>query len=152
MEIRRANLEDAKELNWLLTLLIRDEKQYDANINEEFVVANMYENYIDDTTRCILVAEEKHKILGYLYGYKRENDITIHLQEAKLDALYVKEEYRKQHIADALILEFKKWVKEQNISFVDVGVCSLNTKAKKLYSKHKFLTIKEELRCEINKD
>lgn len=152
MEIRRANLEDAKELNWLLTLLIQDEKQYDANINEEFVVTNMYENYIDDTTRCILVAEENHKILGYLYGYRKENDITIHLQEAKLDALYVKKECRNQHIADALIIEFKKWVKEQNIQFVDVGVCSLNTKAKKLYSKHQFLTIKEELRCEINKD
>lgn len=110
---------------------------------------DVYENYIEDTTRCILVAEENHKILGYLYGYRKENDITIHLQEAKLDALYVKEEYRNQHIADALIIEFKKWVKDQNISFVDVGVCSLNTKAKKLYSKHQFLTIKEELRCEI---
>lgn len=149
MEIRNAKLEDAKELNWLLTLLIRDENQYDANIDEKFVVTNMYENYIEDRNRCILVAEKNHEIVGYLYGYKKGNDNTIHLQEAKLDALYVKEEHRNQHIADALIIEFKKWVKEQNISFVDVGVCSLNKKAKKLYSKHHFLTIKEELRCEI---
>lgn len=63
--------------------------------------------------------------------------------------MYVKEEFRNQHIADALILEFKKWVKEQNIQFVDVGVCSLNTKAKKLYNKHHFISLKEELRCEI---
>ena len=149
MIIRRATIKDVKELNNLLTLLIRDEKQYDENINEEFVVTNMYENYIEDTTRCILVAEDNQTILGYLYGYSKENDIIIHSQEAKLDALYVKEEFRNQHIADALILEFKKWVKEQNIQFVDVGVCSLNTKAKNLYNKHNFISIKEELICEI---
>lgn len=149
MKIRRATIKDVKELNNLLTLLIRDEKQYDENINEEFVVTNMYENFIENTSRCILVAEDNQTILGYLYGYRKENDIIIHSQEAKLDALYVKEEFRNQHIADALILEFKKWVKEQNIQFVDVGVCSLNTKAKKLYNKHHFIPLKEELRCEI---
>lgn len=149
MKIRKANLKDAKELNWLLTLLIRDEKQYDANINEEFVVTNMYENYIEDTSRCILVAEDNNKILGYLYGFIEENDITISLKEAKLDALYVKEEYRNQHIADELIIEFKKWVKEHNIQFVNVGVCTLNTKAKRLYAKHHFLTVKEELKFEV---
>lgn len=63
MIIRRATIKDVKELNNLLTLLIRDEKQYDENINEEFVVTNMYENYIEDTTRCILVAEDNQQFL-----------------------------------------------------------------------------------------
>lgn len=139
MIIRKAKMEDAKELNLLLTLLIRDEKQYDKNINEEFVVTNMYENYMEDKNKCILVAEEKQEIVGYLYGFIKENDVTICLQEARLDALYVKEEYRRRKIANALILEFKKWVNNYNIKIIEVNVWSKNEKAKNLYAKHNFI-------------
>ncbi len=36
--IRKAVLEDSADINNLLTLLIRDEKKYDFNINENCVV------------------------------------------------------------------------------------------------------------------
>ena len=107
MIIRKASLEDVKTLNWLLTLLIRDEKKYDNNINENFTVTNMYENYIYDENKIILVAIEEGKIAGYIYGYIIEPDAILNNKIAKLDALYILEEYRNKGIASNLINEFK---------------------------------------------
>jgi ribosomal protein S18 acetylase RimI-like enzyme len=149
MIIRKANENDAKDLNWLLTLLIRDEKKYDDNINENFVVTNMYENYIEDQNRCILVAEENNKIIGYLYGYYENNDLTINNRICFLDALYVNENYRNKGIANQLINLFKKWCIDNNAKTIEVNVCSKNINAKNLYSNQNFITTKETMEFKI---
>ena len=146
MIIRKAIYDDVKKLNELLTLLIQDEKQYDEGINDNFVVTNMYENYIEDKTKLILVAEEDNKIVGYLYGKLEESDETYKYKVAILDALYVINEYRKKGIASALINEFKNWTKLNNVDLLKVNVCSKNIKAKKLYEKHNFIMHSETLR------
>ncbi len=147
MQIRKAIPKDVNTLNHLLTLLIQDEKQYDESIDENFVVTNMYENYIEDPQKCILVATVGEEIVGYLYGFIKDVDATLLKQEAQLDALYILEEERGKHYADALIIEFKKWLKDNKVSYVNVNVCSLNVKAKNLYTKHQFLPFKETLKC-----
>ena len=147
MKIRKAQMSDADKLNKLLTLLIRDEKQYDDTIDENFTVTNMYENYIYDLNRLILVVEENNNIIGYLYGYI--NDDKVSLKSAKLDALYIEKEYRNKGIAEKLINYFKKWVSDNGIEIIEVDVCSNNIKAKNLYKKHKFNVIKETLRLKI---
>jgi ribosomal protein S18 acetylase RimI-like enzyme len=149
MIIRKAIKEDAKTLNWLLTLLIRDEKQYDNSINENFVVTNMYENYIEDKNRCILVALDNNKIIGYLYGYLKEFDSTVNNKICLLDALYVDINYRKKGVANELINSFKNWCINNNSKTIEVNVCSKNINAKNLYSKHDFITIKETMSLEI---
>ncbi len=146
MIIRKAIYDDVKKLNELLTLLIQDEKQYDEGINDNFVVTNMYENYIEDKTKLILVAEEDNNIVGYLYGKLEESDETYKYKVAILDALYVIEEYRQKGIADSLINEFKNWAKLNNVNLLKVNVCSKNIKAKKLYEKHNFIMHSETLR------
>lgn len=147
--IRKAKYSDAAALNHLLTLLIQDERKYDKNINENFVVTNMYENYIEDETRCLLVYEEQGQIVGYLYGYQEEKDATLISGSAKLDALFVLEDYRRLGIADKLILEFKNWTKNKNLSKINVNVCTENEKAKNLYQKHQFFSKMESLICEL---
>lgn len=148
MVIRKAKIEDAKSLNWLLTLLIRDEEKYDKTINKDFVVTNMYENYIQDPSRFLYLAEEDNEIVGYLYGYIKE-DITIADKKSFLDALYVEEDYRKKGIANSLIEEFKNWSKDNGTFAIEVNVCSDNIKAKNLYKKHGFIPTKETLNYEI---
>ena len=150
MIIRKASLEDVKTLNWLLTLLIRDEKKYDNNINENFTVTNMYENYIYDENKIILVAIEEGKIAGYIYGYIIEPDAILNNKIAKLDALYILEEYRNKGIASNLINEFKNNISKQNVNNIEVNVCSQNKVAKQLYQKHGFVTNKETLNLKIN--
>ena len=120
MTIRKAEYQDAKRLNFLLTLLIRDERQYNPEINEDFVVTNMYENYIDDDKRIILVAEEDDKIIGYLYGFIVLSDEVETGRIANLDALYVEEDYRKHGVAEKLIDQFKVWVLNNKINAVKV--------------------------------
>ena len=67
--IRKATLNDVSTLNNFLTLLIRDEKKYDSNINELCVVKDFYENIISNDSNIILVAVANDKIVGYLFGY-----------------------------------------------------------------------------------
>lgn len=71
--IEKASFNDAKKVNDLLTKLIIDEKIY------------------DDENVCLLAAKtkEKKEIIGYLYGYIRnDGDSTIY-KTSVLDALYV---------------------------------------------------------------
>ena len=150
MIIRESKMEDAKQLNHLLTLLILDEKQYDDSIDENFTVTNMYENYIDDKTKFIYVAEIDAEIVGYLYGYI-SNDSTLLYIKSYLDALYIKEGYRGLGIADKLIQEFKKWSIKNNVKTIEVNVMYENKIAKSLYKKHNFNVVKETLECDINK-
>ena len=151
MIIRKATLDDAKTLNEFLTLLIKDEKQYDSGINENFIVTNMYENYIEDPDKMIAVAEENDKIVGYIYGYIKSNDGVYLYATVKLDALYVDPNYRNRGIATSLIDYFKNWTIEQNLNDIEISVCSRNNAAKSLYNKLGFITTKEIMINKISK-
>lgn len=143
--IRKASVDDAKELNYLLTLIIKDEKQYDENINDSFVITNYYEDLLQSDACISFVAEINNKIIGYLYGYiKNDGDTCIELT-SKLDALYIKEEYRGQGIAKSLINEFKNWSRSKNVKYIEVQVLNDNTSAKALYAKQNFLPFKTTL-------
>ena len=143
MIIRKAETKDVKELNWLLTLLIRDEKKYDSSINEDFEVKNMYENYVNDLDKCLLVAEDNNIIVGYLYGKIIESDDTSNSNAALLDALYIDHDYRKKGIGNNLIDAFKKWSNNKGVEKILVNVWTNNTIAQKLYEKNGFSTVKE---------
>ena len=149
MIIRKANYNDVKKLNNFLTLLIRDEKQYDLGIDENFVVTNMYENYIEDSNKLIIVAEENNEIVGYLYGIIKPKDDTYKYIIAKLDALYIDNNYRNKGIATSLIDHFKKWAISKDANRLEVNVWSNNIKAKHLYEKNNFKTTSETLTVDI---
>lgn len=90
--IEKASFNNAKKVNDLLTKLIIDEKIY------------------DDENVCLLVAKtkEKKEIIGYLYGYIRnDGDSTIY-KTSVLDALYVEKNYRKIGCGKKLIETFKR--------------------------------------------
>ncbi len=149
MIIRKANYDDVKILNQFLTLLIQDERQYDTGIDENFVVTNMYENYIEDSNKLLIVAEENNQIVGYLYGIIKPNDDTYKYIIAKLDALYIDNNYRNKGIATSLIEYFKKWAISKNAHKIEVNVWSNNKKAKRLYEKNNFKTVSETLTIDL---
>ena len=106
-KIIRCSYEDAKKVNGLLTKLIKDEKNYDENINEECIVTSLYENFYDSEDICLLIAKEDENILGYIYGYIQNNGDAKLEKVSVLDALYVEENARRNKIGDSLIEEFK---------------------------------------------
>ena len=133
-KIRKANINDAKRLNELLTLLIRDEKKYDSNINLECKINAYYEYIIDKENNYLLVSEVSNNIIGYLYGKIMDDGDTVIDKVAKIDALYVEENYRHQGIGSSLINEFKK--------IIEVNACNDNKEAITTYKNNGFNEIK----------
>lgn len=116
----------------LLTKLIKSEKEFDSNINENFVVNNYYENRIGKDYNIIYVVEINNKIVGYLYGYLEENDSIIK-KIGHLDALYIEEDYRNKGYARKLINEFRAYCTKNDVDHIEVKVFSDNIKAYNLY-------------------
>ena len=148
--ISKAELEDVSEIDSMLTDLIQDErKKYDNNINENYVVKNFYEQFLENENMCIFVAKENQIILGYVYGFIQDNGILLNKTIAQLDALFVKEEYRGNGIAKSLILEFNNWAKEKGVTYVELSVCKDNANAIGLYESEGFYIDKIYLRKEL---
>lgn len=138
IEIKKANQLNINEANKLLTKLIRDEKKYDPNINEKYVVKHYYENRPKNSV--ILFAYVDKKIAGYTYGILEDTQTYIN-KKLLIDALYVEEEFRNNGVATSLINAVEEWGKEQGAKVEELTVCKENEKAFNLYKKFGFDTI-----------
>lgn len=144
MEYREANINDSFYVDQLLTKLIMDERQYDSNIDPNFIVDNYYINRIDAFNNKIYVCTDNNIIVGYIYAFINE------FNNAKIDALYVEENYRNKNIASNLIDLVFNWLKEEKVNEVEISVLTNNIIAKKLYEKKNFSTFKEIMKSKIN--
>ncbi len=137
--ISKAMLNEISEINNMLTDLIQDErKNYDSNINGNYKVEEFYEKSIDDDNKIILVARENNIILGYLYGFIQDNGNLYNNKTAKLDSLFVKEQYRGNEIARSLMKDFFSWAEEKGIAYIELLVCKDNINAISLYENEGF--------------
>ena len=138
IKIRKAESGEGKIADSFLTKLIRDEKKYDDNIDENVWIIGYYENFIENENHIILFAEIDDKIIGYIYGYViMQNGVLIN-NTSKIDALYVDEEYRGNKVGDKLIKMFKEWSKEKEVKAIEIDVCAQNESARKLYLNNNF--------------
>lgn len=149
MKITKANYDDAMCANELLTKLIKDEKKYDDNINENCNVTSFYERIYNSDGVCLLVAKENNFVTGYLYGYIENNGDTYINLVGVLDALYVREEYRCKGVATKLIKEFKLWSIKHNAKEIEVKVLNDNINAINLYRKIGFKNVKTIMNLKI---
>lgn len=101
---------------------------------------------IDNENKIILVARDNDIILGYVYGFIQDNGNLFNNKMAKLDALFVKEQYRGNGIARSLIREFINWAREKEVAYVELTVCKDNTNAIDLYQNEGFSINKTCLR------
>lgn len=145
MNYRIAKLEDARELDNLLTKLIDDERtKYDNSI-EPMLVQDFYKNELLHDNKRIYLCEDKGRIVGYIYIIIDNEGV------ARIDALYVEEDYRHRSIASNLLEKSLEWLKEEQIKRVEISVLSENVAAKKLYEKHGFEVFKETLKIDLQK-
>ena len=136
IEIKKYSKENANICNRFLTKLIEDERKYDENLKNNVVISNYY-NELNDNS-IIYLAFVNNNPVGYIYGYMTE-DILIKEKTAKLDALYVLEEYRGNKIASKLIEEFKSWCFSKKVKYIEVTAWNDNIDATKTYLEHNFL-------------
>lgn len=136
IEIKKYGQENASVCNKFLTKLINDETKYDENLKNNIIINNYYNKLNENSV--IYIAFINNKVVGYIYGYVTE-DIFVKEKTAKLDALYVLEEYRGNKIASKLIEEFKNWCFSKKVKYIEVTAWNDNIDATKIYLKHGFL-------------
>lgn len=133
------NIEEAKICDDLLTELIMSERKYDDNVKKTYKVNNYFTTIYDKSYNALICAKHNDIIVGFIYGFlKYEKGNFVKENVGFIDALYVKDEYRKQGIASQLIEEFYKWCDLKNIKYVEIGSFVKNEAAFSLYKKFGF--------------
>lgn len=134
----------------LLTDLIKDERKYDKNINENFVVRDWYSTTIDNKHRVTFAAILEGEAIGFIHGFvKEEAGNCVNDTVVMLDAMYVKTNNRNQGVGTVLIGELKKWSKDVGAKYIDLTVLVDNCSAVELYRKHGFAALKSYMRYEL---
>ena len=92
-----------------------------------------YEKY----PQGFLVAEQNHKIIGFLIGIKLKTNKT------KILMISVEPRYQRQKIGESLLNEFIKITTKENIEVIELEVRTDNKKAIKFYEKNGFKIIQK---------
>ena len=143
-------IEEAKECDKLLTLLIQDEKKYNENTKDDYIVDNWYPNLIDKDNSQLFIAVYNNEIVGYAYvKIITSSDSPEIYTEASISGIYVKENYRRQGIATKLINEAKKWCINKGVSYLKLNVLEGNRTALNLYKKLGFNDFSRVLRNKL---
>ncbi|GKX65352.1 GNAT family N-acetyltransferase [Inconstantimicrobium mannanitabidum] len=134
----------------MLTSLIMDERQYDRNISENFIVCDWYSTTLDNEQLITFAAIDEGEAIGFIHGFIKDQAGTyVNETVVMLDAMYVKDKSRKQGVGTALIEEFKKWGKSVHAKYIDLTVLIDNSSGIELYKKHGFIPLKSYMRNEI---
>ncbi len=64
INVKKANDNELKEANKLLTKLIKDETKYDKNLKEDIIVNEYYEHKKDNS--ILFFAYDNNVIIGYI--------------------------------------------------------------------------------------
>ena len=143
-------IEEAKECDKLLTLLIQDEKKYNENTKDDYKLDNWYPNLIDKDNNQLFIAVYNNEIVGYAYvKIITSSDSPEIYTEASISGIYVKENYRRQGIATKLINEAKKWCINKGVSYLKLNVLEGNRIALNLYKKLGFNDFSRVLRNKL---
>lgn len=134
--IKKASQNELEKASILLTELIKSEVKYDKNLKENITITNFYEHPRNNS--ILFFAYDNEKIVGYIYGFIEDDQLLLN-KTAKLDALYIVENYRGNKIGNKLIEEFKTWCNTNNVKFIEVTAWNDNINANKLYLKHGFV-------------
>ena len=152
MIIKRVdNKEEAIECDKLLTKLVGNERNYDSNISEDYIVNGYFENIYANKNNCLLtVKEENNTTIGYAFCKITTSDNGPYISHiALVDGLYVNEEYRNQGIATKLIEECKTWAINTGAKMLEINVMVENTNAINLYEKIGFKDLEKKMRLEL---
>jgi len=145
-----SSIEEAKECDKLLTLLIQDEKNYNENTKDNYKVDNWYPNLINKNNNQLFIAVNDNEIVGYIYvKILTSNDSPEIYYEASISGIYVKESFRKQGIGTKLINEAKKWCINKGVTYLKLNVLEGNIAALNLYKKLGFNDFSRILRNKL---
>lgn len=155
MEIRKAKIEDLKEIQRLSLLQFENElKNFDTTLNREWSFSKDGEEYykksIIEEDRCVFVAIVDGKIIGYLEGGISQCGPNRMFSElVELEYMLVMEEYRSIGVGKKLYQAFADWCKEKGVKRLCVQASAKNAAAIAFYHKNGFVNYDLILETEI---
>ena len=129
-----------KEMNDMLPGILKCNELGCSKEQEE-----LFKEVLNGKFGFVLVAEKNNEILGIAIILDEEKNKT----NAHLEALIIKEEYRKLHIGRTLMEEAKKKVKKDGYKYMSLKVLSNNTKVLGLYEKNGFNEYMRSMICKL---
>lgn len=110
-------------MNEKISLENTEKPDYKAEIAKELCL----DNY------AYFLLEENDQIRGYICGYTKTDDWWKYEKMAAVHGLWVDENLRGNGFGKALMAEFEKWGKSQNVNAITIEVLPENTNAVNLY-------------------
>ena len=149
--IETAGIDDISDLNKMFASLLEYQRiNFDENIKSGLTMSSFFDKRIDSKDEVIYVAKVDKKTVGYIYGYiDSDNKIKKEL-EAKIESIYVEEDFRNNQIGRQLIEKFIERAKESGVRYITIEQMYMNERAKYLYDKLGFTMFIETRRKEIN--
>lgn len=148
--IEKAKENDSIKLNELFSKLLEDDRlHYDENIKENLTMNSFFEKRINLENNIILVAKNDDNIIGYIYGYIRNDNKIKKELEANIESLYIEEIYRNNKVGTRLINEFINIATLKNVKYIFIENKYSNKIASSLYNKLGFNNFIETKRKEI---
>lgn len=144
MNIRRATIEDLKNVQELNSELFKKEDQdFGQNFDDTW-------SFSEDGTKCIngwiqnensavFVAEEENKIVGYAAGEIRELPVWRKKSKAaELVEIFLLNGYRGQGIGSEFLEKFIEWCKGKGVERIKIEASFGNADGIRFYKKHGF--------------
>lgn len=138
--IRRAKEIDLYCLNSLMYKLHDEHHQQcpdlfktASEIEEEKSIAR----YLDDPECMVYVAEMNDVIIGFITGHFCELISTVSkpVMMATIDELYIEKEYRREGVAEQLMMRIEQELKDYGVKEIFVEVWDFNKGALEFYNK-----------------
>ncbi len=142
IKIQYAEMEDAEKLAELFVRYNKELEQYEMaySLLEESVLAAM-QSRIRSKIACAAVAKHENEIVGFIFcnisrlsGYSYEGSPLF----GYIADTYVLPEFRKQGIAKRLAEHAIGWLKENEVSYVELKVLESNSAAHRFWCTNGF--------------
>jgi len=153
MQIRNATTDDLSVIQRLNHELFLSDNAWNGDLDCDWPYNEEGEKYfreaIESERYISVVAEIDGKVIGYLNGFIRKPNGAYLGKRAEIDNMCVTEMVRGHGIGTALINEFKKWAKNNDVERIMVEAFSANEKAIAFYQKNGLSTYATVLTEEI---
>lgn len=97
-----------------------------------------YAELLAKPERLVLVADAGGQIVGHLTGVLAEPSAVRPVRIATLSSLYVRPEYRSQHVGANFVAKFREWAKERQADRIAVTAFAANDAAIGFYERQGF--------------
>lgn len=151
MIIRQATEKDLDSLIELGEKLTKHEQKCDKYLRDRDVGRNReeYLRLLKDKKAKLIVAEEKRRIVGYIYGQLKAGPDHLKIGElGHIEACYVEESSRKQGVMKQMLKKLLSWFKDSGAEMAELGVYS-NNPARIVWEKLGFSEYHREMRKEL---